>query len=78
MAERYSVQMMKFYPLSRQSTINEQLGLGIGLDEYFTFLVMDGAVSWHYTQSIKLNLILLSIFRTNSGLTFLDVVDKHA
>lgn len=77
-AEGDSVEMVEFYPLTDERTVDEDLGFWLRLEEDFPLLVDDRAMPCGNTEGVELDLIFLSVFGADLGLAFLDIVEQHS
>lgn len=67
--------MIQLYLFSYERTIYEYFGLEIRLDEDSAFLIEEGTVPCHDTQSVEFYLILISIFCADFCLALFDIIE---
>jgi hypothetical protein len=78
MAQRDPVEVVQLALLGRECAVNEDLGLGVGLNEDAAAVVGDGAVTRHDAEHIEFDVVFFAFFGADLGLAFFDVVEEHA
>lgn len=77
-AQRDPVEVAQLALPGREGAVDEDLGLGVGLDEDAALGAGDGAVARHDAEHVELDVVLLPFFGADFGLAVFDVVEEHA